>query len=222
LSINILKKISWSHVFEAELKPDEILTQKDFFDLGESEVTSAISKSKLIFCKGWCFRCFSFLSKHTVSVRQFFEFDKTIDAQTSEENIKLRNDADILIAIHMRLGDYKNHWGGQFYYSTLEYTNLMQKVKTIFQAQGIIKFIVFSNESQSSDSFEGLNVTVSHGSAVYDLSLMSKCDYILGPPSSFSNWASFYGNTPIYYIQDPNISPQRKDFQVRLPLDLGI
>jgi len=27
----------------------------------------------------------------------------------------------------------------------------------------------------------------------------AKCDYIVGPPSTFTSWASFYGDVPVYF-----------------------
>lgn len=221
LGVNTLKKLSFSHSFEAEVNSGEALRQ-DFFDLEKSCLSSEIGRSKFIFCKGWRFRCFGVLAKHATTVRKFFEFDKRIESDALERSIELRNSADILIAIHMRLGDYKHHWGGRFYYEPLEYKKVMQTAQEIFQDKGNVKFVVFSNEKQSSNFFNSLNVDISHGSALQDLALMSKCDYILGPPSSFSNWASFYGGTPLHYIQNPNVIPQAKDFRVHLPLDMGV
>jgi hypothetical protein len=33
-----------------------------------------------------------------------------------------------------------------------------------------------------------------------DLYALAKYDYILGPLSSYSQWASFYGNKPLYQL----------------------
>ena len=35
---------------------------------------------------------------------------------------------------------------------------------------------------------------------ITDLYGLSSCDYIMGPPSSYSQWASFVGNVPIQFL----------------------
>ena len=46
---------------------------------------------------------------------------------------------------------------------------------------------------------------------------LAECDYIVGPPSTFSTWASFYGNVPIYRITDPSAEFSIADFKVLIP-----
>ena len=41
-------------------------------------------------------------------------------------------------------------------------------------------------------------------SDIEDLYALSICDYILGPPSTFSMWASFYGGVPLRFIKHSN------------------
>ena len=38
------------------------------------------------------------------------------------------------------------------------------------------------------------------GSPVSDLFTLSQCDYIIGPHSTFSQWASFYGGVPLFHM----------------------
>ncbi|MCW3058345.1 MAG: hypothetical protein JWQ02_166, partial [Capsulimonas sp.] len=44
---------------------------------------------------------------------------------------------------------------------------------------------------------------------------LSECDYILGPPSTFTAWASFYGQKPLYKILEPEAAVSLDDFYVR-------
>jgi hypothetical protein len=47
-----------------------------------------------------------------------------------------------------------------------------------------------------------------------DLYALAKCDYLLGTLSSFSQWASFYGNKPLYQVRDGHEHPERGQFRV--------
>lgn len=49
-------------------------------------------------------------------------------------------------------------------------------------------------------------------SAAMDLYSLSRCDYIIGPPSSFSRWASLMGHIPIYQIWNKNEEITEKSF----------
>lgn len=45
-----------------------------------------------------------------------------------------------------------------------------------------------------------------------DHSLMSMCDYLIGPPSTFTSWSSFIGNVPTYHIKDKYKKIELSDF----------
>lgn len=45
-----------------------------------------------------------------------------------------------------------------------------------------------------------------------DLFSLSKADYIIGPPSTFSAWASLYGTVPLYFIESSNSDFKIPDF----------
>ena len=63
-----------------------------------------------------------------------------------------------------------------------------------------VAFLVCSDERQDPAVFAGLNVTFSDNSAVVDMYALAGCNFIVGPSSSFSQWASFYGNVPLHIL----------------------
>ena len=69
---------------------------------------------------------------------------------------------------------------------------------------GKVTFVIFTDEVEKVQELDDKRWTtiLSGKSAVEDLRIMSKCDYILAPPSSFSGWASYSGNVPLYRITD--------------------
>ena len=48
----------------------------------------------------------------------------------------------------------------------------------------------------------GVSVADASASAPEDVVTLSECDYIMGPRSTFSRFAAFYGNKPICRILD--------------------
>ena len=50
------------------------------------------------------------------------------------------------------------------------------------------------------------------GSAESDLRALSQCDYIIGPPSTYSLVAAMYRDQPLYFITDPDKKFTLNDF----------
>ncbi|MEA5612883.1 hypothetical protein VB671_09130 [Nodularia spumigena UHCC 0040] len=53
----------------------------------------------------------------------------------------------------------------------------------------------------------------SDDSPVIDLYTLSKCDYIVGPVSTFSEWAAFYGNKLLYHLSSDKLPECLENFQ---------
>ena len=52
------------------------------------------------------------------------------------------------------------------------------------------------------------------GSSVGDLYALARCDYIFGPVSTFSQWASFYGDKPLFHLHESNDRVERERFTI--------
>jgi hypothetical protein len=77
-----------------------------------------------------------------------------------------------------------------------------------------LTFLVFSNEQLEASAFDGLPVVLSDNSAVVDLALMGRCQYLMGPPSTFSAWASFYSQVPLCFLKNAGPDINLDDFVV--------
>jgi hypothetical protein len=112
-------------------------------------------------------------------------------------------DADcILCGIHIRLGDYQHHNSGSWFYSIEQYATKMREFCELFGNGKPVRFLVCSNETLHLDAFRGLTVTFGSGQFMEDLMTLGQCDYILGAPSTYSAWASFYGDVPLRFLFD--------------------
>ena len=52
-----------------------------------------------------------------------------------------------------------------------------------------------------------------NGNPGEDLCVLSECDLLMGPPSTFSLVAAMYRDTPLYWIKDPDATPETTDFK---------
>lgn len=113
----------------------------------------------------------------------------------------VRKEDYIIIGVHIRRGDYKNWRNGEFYYSLEEYRKFMKIIKEYFCPKKI-QFFIASNEMITTPEFKDFNFILLNNGPISDLFGLSKCDYIIGPPSSFSSWAAMIGDVPIWRICD--------------------
>lgn len=136
------------------------------------------------------FRDDKVIARHQEEIRSFFRFSEIV-YQGAEKNMEaVLKTGRTTVGVHMRRGDYREYKGGQYYYTDSEYLSWM---KSLYREKDVV-FVLFSNEKIDESVFEKeLEIFVPNGSAVQDLCSMSMCDYIMGPPSTYSWWAAMYG-----------------------------
>jgi hypothetical protein len=146
------------------------------------------------------------------NIRPIFDFRKKI---TSDVDSLFSSVSDCtVVGVHIRRGDYQEWLGGIYYFTDEEYHRVMKNVERQFSERGEnVKFLLCSNEKIDLDNYKGLDCfTIPDPSGTKDLYALSKSNYIIGPPSSFSQWASFYGKVPVACITSANQDLKLSDF----------
>lgn len=151
-------------------------------------------------------------SKHIEKLKEIFQPNRELKEAVANLFTSYRTPDSIVIGIHIRYGDYRTYLNGKYYYELSDYAQFMAKLSEAFTGKTVYFFIA-SNERIDMTLFSGLNhFVIPNGSATADLIGLSLCDYICGPPSTFSAWASLYNEKPLYFIEDINIIPKENDF----------
>ncbi|MCB0333964.1 MAG: alpha-1,2-fucosyltransferase [Bdellovibrionales bacterium] len=186
---------------------------REFYSLEGEEFKELASSTGYIVLNGWRFRAHSLLEKHRERVKEYFSLSERY--QTSVENLhkEIRERSDIVVGVHIRQGDYRYHFGGRHFYEDSQYISLMQHINELFPQKKVL-FLVCSNEQKSEEAFPDLKVRVAKGNEVEDLYSLAACDYIVGAPSTYSMWASYWGGPPLYIIEDSNCRPELSHFTV--------
>jgi len=96
------------------------------------------------------------------------------------------------IGLHARRGDYRGWSGGRFFFEWDRYLGWVRQAREVW-AQRSPRIVIFSDEKVPEEILREPGVESAQGSPGQDLFLMASCDVILGPPSSFSDWAAWYG-----------------------------
>lgn len=151
-------------------------------------------------------RNFEALKEHGDEIRKIFSAQKN----KCVESIKLA-DKKKLVGVHVRRTDYRIWNNGKYYYGNDVYERVINEMR---QQLGEARFIVFTDEPDTlNHNLAALNAQLS--SAELDQSLMSECDYLIGPPSTFTLWASFMGKVPLLHVLDAKQKIQLCDFVMK-------
>ena len=156
------------------------------------------------FIEGWPTRYITEnIPKHGV-IRELFLPNQDILDKVHPVFEAYRNSGFFIVGVHIRRGDYQTWLGGQYYYSFETYRDVMNQVKDLYPDKKVCFFIA-SNEPIPLDTFQGLHCfSIDKANAATDLYALSLCDRLVGPPSTFSRWASFVNHVPLYFIFDKN------------------
>lgn len=129
---------------------------------------------------------------------------------------KIRKQADMVVGVHIRRGDYATWNDGRFLYSLEEYHRFMLRIKECYAGKRV-SFFISSNEDFPLGIFHDCDCYRFCGepsAAVLDLHTLSICDRIIGPFSTFSRWASFIGETPLCFLETKNQTFSDDSFSV--------
>lgn len=200
--------------------------QKRFLD---TAFLQEISRSRLVFVQGWRFMMPLVtpmenpgppggIEPYAEVIRRHFIPNPGTTSQVDTLVGDARRDG-LLVGVHIRHGDFltdKNQ--GRYYYTAEQYAAKLREVVELHRP-ALVSFLVCSDSPQPSQAFDGLSCTFSGKSALVDLYALARCDRIIGPPSSFSLWASFYGGVPLCWLFDIREPIRLESFKAFAPVD---
>ena len=165
----------------------------------DADFLTLARKRALVFVDGFFFTAPQSMRRRTDDLRQFFALKAPLEKARLALAAQARGDSDVLIGVHIRHGDYRTYCDSIMFYETHQYAKVMHSIAAQFPGRKVA-FLVCSDERQDPAVFAGLNVTISDNPAVVDMYALAGCNFIVGPSSSFSQWASFYGNVPLHIL----------------------
>lgn len=156
------------------------------------------------FRKGWHTRRDTlYIKQAKKELIRIFTPEVHIVNKANKQFEEIRKNVDIIIGVHIRRGDYATWNNGLFYYDISDYYSFMRQVKKLYEDKKVA-FFISSNEKVTCNMFENLQCYYyeDNSSPMLDLYSLSLCDMIIGPYSTFSRWASFFGEKPICFLEN--------------------
>lgn len=187
-------KVSWKE----ENWPEDLINNKD----------------NIVFVGAGCHKKNnSFLRKYHSEIVQIFEPKKIYKQRVDDKFREKLTDFDIVVGVHIRRGDYKDFLNGIYYFDDTTYLKAMEAIKRQLDKDKKIVFLLCSNEVLDQGFYSKLDVfQISEPNSISDLYALSCCNYIIGPPSTYSMWASYYGNVPLKFIKHVEEQVNLEDF----------
>ena len=181
----------------------------------DPEEMNRLQKTRFVLVKGWGFRDYDAFLAYREEIKKLFAFLPGIIEKVNRQLPPL--DGSVLrLGVHVRRGDYKIWQGGKYYFSDDDYIRIIQSFCTLFSGNSIEVLIAGNENKFPEEKYRvalPVNIHFLKGNPGEDLYALSTCNYLIGPPSTFSLMAAFYNDSRLYWIFDKDHVLQQESFQ---------
>lgn len=175
-----------------------------------------VMKSALMaIVEGWYVRYYDLFLKYKQDIISLFSFDRKVTQNV--DRIISGDSADVRLGVHIRRGDYKTFQNGKYYYEDDVFIDYIRHFVKLHEGKSVAVYICGNDPYLDKERYEATfatgNTKVSFpcGNPAEDLYLLSECDYLIGPPSTFTLVASMYRNIPLLWMHDSDASSTERD-----------
>lgn len=191
------------------------------------EEEALMLRRKNIVVEGWYAYWPDLFLKYKEEIVSLFAFDERVKVRPDRLMASLPA-CDLRLGVHVRRGDYRTFHGGRFFYTDEQYIALVRQFLALHPGRRVQVFVCGNERSLdraayreafaanaatitnmpggsadgSSDAATVTDISFPCGNPGEDLYLLSRCDFLIGPPSTFSLVASMYRNVPLCWVKD--------------------
>jgi hypothetical protein len=183
------------------------------YRLDNDAFLDSLRAARLVFIGGWL-ELKHVRFEQPDAIRAHFTPVERHRAAVTDLISRTRATCDVLIGVHIRQGDYAGFLGGRYFFPTEAYVRAMKNAAALFPGRRV-GFLICSNTPQSISDPELPRIARGTGNAIEDMYSLAECDYLIGPPSTYSLWASFFGKVPLWEMHDATSAPKLDEFLIR-------
>jgi len=162
-----------------------------------------------IVVSGWNARWYDLFLKYRQEIVDLFTLDEKFTAPVKAKMQEIEKSSSLLpppsslrLGVHIRRGDYAQWADGIYYYEDEVYVRHINHFAEQHQDKTIHVYLSTNDGQVTAEHFQQRcpQVRIHHlqGSAPEDLFMLSECDCLIGPPSTFSLVAAMYRDLPLY------------------------
>ena len=170
---------------------------------------------RFVLARGWCVRFYDLFEKYRQEIVALFAFRKPVRKRVAQVLASCPSDA-VKLGVHVRRGDYATWCKGHYFYDDNQYATAIERFLQLVEGRPVEIYFCGNdpklNRQYFRDRLGADRVHFPNGSPAEDLCLFSECDYLIGPPSTFTLVATMYRDNKLYWIADPNAPFGLNDF----------
>lgn len=189
----------------------KLLPTASFKDAGcdQRALEQKMLKHRHIVVSGWNVRFYDHFLTYRDEICELFRIDEQYTLPVRKKMQKVEQDSPLTatlsplrLGVHIRRGDYAQWQYGKYCFSDEVYTRHINRFATLHPEETIHVYLSTNDPEVSAETYQQLCPKVKthllQGSAPEDLYMLSTCDYVIGPPSTFSLVAAMYRDIPLY------------------------
>jgi hypothetical protein len=177
-------------------------------DLKSPDFFSSVTKHRVTTCAGWRISNWNLFEKHQAAIKGCFRPEPTFVQRAEKFMAPLRDKYDVVAGLLIRQGDYRTWREGRFCFSAETYAGWIRQLIDLHPGRRVA-IVMACDESQDPSAFAGLPCYFASGSAnagghwFESLVELSRCDFVLSPPSTFGAMAAFVGGRSLWPLLAP-------------------
>jgi hypothetical protein len=172
----------------------------EMIDLGDPAFYRRVAASPGLTCAGWRIAGWARLAGHEQAVRSWLQpaRDYLLPAQGFIGELRRRH--GFIIGVHLRQGDYRAWQGGRFLFPGEQYLRWIRQALELYAGQdpGVVLVSDGPVEDLLNRGLPVYRTTGGHG--IRDWTVLSLCDVIICPPSTFPATAAFVGGRSLWPV----------------------
>lgn len=156
---------------------------------------------------GWFVRYYDLFLKYRDEICSLFQIDEAYTLPVQAKMRLLDEEKGVRLGVHIRRGDYAQWADGNFYYDDETYATYIKAFVRMHSGEDVHVYISTNDPKMTAERMmrlvsdgmgsRGVAVHLLGGSAPEDLFMLSECDALIGPPSTFSLVAAMYRDIPL-------------------------
>ncbi len=176
-----------------------------------------LESRRWVLATGWCIRFFDLFEKYRGEICQLFTFNEQV-RQTVRGKLSSGDRQTVRLGVHIRRGDYATWCGGHYFFDDSQMAGFIKQFCLLMPKEKPVELYICGNDPKMDrqlyrKQFGTDRTHFPDGTPAEDLCLLSECDYLIGPPSTFTLVASMYRDTPLYWITDGSATLALSDFK---------
>jgi hypothetical protein len=172
----------------------------DIYDLDSTKFRE-IARKQIVVCEGFAFKGIDSVARNYDWLQSLFTMPPYIAERVSQFEKTNKLTGKTVIGFHVRRGDYRSYRGGEFFYDDACWRKWITQARVVFGGRkGKFVGVLFSNEDIEQLAASEPDLISGPGDMYEDLLMLQRCHKIIGPPSTYSGWASFISGVPMQVL----------------------